>query len=379
VLRGPITFGRFLGKGFFTVKKADAEAVRQLLLLSPFRSVAGMCIFQRWILDFDPEADRGIRHGSARAVAGLTIPTWITLRNLQDEFRGVAHQIVAGLSEVLGAAPDNNEAKDPRFCIGLKSGEGWEHEVTVTNKHTQTKSVILIDYTHLPICCWYCGDTSYCLWDCPYRPVLRRPRDHGTGHVPRNPNLGPRPPHVNQAANKIPNKPPEWEEVGPRHRRPNLQTPRSPRAPTPTTEEVSHTNVFVALDNLPEIKDKAIPDPDVLAAPLEEQFDQFTHYPFLSPPPELHPEMSLHVTGTPAPGSTPLLVAPSSTETLSVIPKTVVGGGGGGGGPQHQIRRLLRRPRLSQLRHSRRLYTTVEPLLLPPRRNCVTIPWRPPA
>ena len=60
VLRSPITFGYFLGKGFFIIKTADAEVVRQLLLLFPFCSIIGMCIFQRWIPDFDLKVDRGI-------------------------------------------------------------------------------------------------------------------------------------------------------------------------------------------------------------------------------------------------------------------------------------------------------------------------------
>jgi hypothetical protein len=48
------TFGRALGKGFFTLKTTEANAVCELMLLSPHRSPAGLCVFQRWILDFDP-------------------------------------------------------------------------------------------------------------------------------------------------------------------------------------------------------------------------------------------------------------------------------------------------------------------------------------
>jgi hypothetical protein len=123
-IKSSLSFGWPLGKGFFTVKAMEQDAVRRLMLLSPFRSSAGLCIFQRWVPDFDPNADRGIHKGNRRADFGLKIPTWITLSNLQDEFRGVAHQIAAGLGEVLGASSDNSESKDPKFCVGLFSGEG---------------------------------------------------------------------------------------------------------------------------------------------------------------------------------------------------------------------------------------------------------------
>jgi hypothetical protein len=158
----PVMFRCFLGKGFSTVKTTDSKAVRKLLL-SPFRLVAGLCGFQRWVPNFDPRVDKGIQQGNAKAAARITIPIWITLRNLQDKFRDVAQQIVAGLGEVLGEAPDNSDNKDPSFYIGLQSGIGWEYAVTVTNQLTQLNSTISIDYTHLPIRCRYYGDITHCL------------------------------------------------------------------------------------------------------------------------------------------------------------------------------------------------------------------------
>jgi hypothetical protein len=41
---GQVTFGRFIGKGFFMVKTFDTEMVCRLLLFSPFRSPTGLCI-----------------------------------------------------------------------------------------------------------------------------------------------------------------------------------------------------------------------------------------------------------------------------------------------------------------------------------------------
>jgi hypothetical protein len=70
----------------------------------------------------------------------------------------------------LEASPDNSDSKDPKFCVGLQSGVGWEQSVIVTNQHTQATSTVLIDYDHLPIRCRYCGDTAHCLRDCSVRP-----------------------------------------------------------------------------------------------------------------------------------------------------------------------------------------------------------------
>jgi hypothetical protein len=86
--------------------------------------------------DFDSNIEWGNKAGRAEAIEGLKIPTWITLRNLQDKFRGIAHQIVTILGKVLDAAPNNLDSKDPQFCIGLQLGAGWKQSVTITNQHT---------------------------------------------------------------------------------------------------------------------------------------------------------------------------------------------------------------------------------------------------
>lgn len=83
-----------------------------------------MCIFQEWIQGFDPEEPED-----------LLIPTWITLRKLPREYRRSAPEIAATIGKVIGQeghAPHNN---DLRFCVGLKSGAGWETEVIVKSAH----------------------------------------------------------------------------------------------------------------------------------------------------------------------------------------------------------------------------------------------------
>lgn len=141
--------------------------MKKLLLLTPFRTAQGLCVFQRWSPTFDPEDELGgAAIGSKGGNQGFSIPTWITLRNVREEFMGVIREIVAGIGEILGEDDSINGTKDPRFYVGLPAGCGWEPSVTVTNPVTSQKHTILIDYNFLPIRCRACGDTQHCLKDC---------------------------------------------------------------------------------------------------------------------------------------------------------------------------------------------------------------------
>jgi hypothetical protein len=184
-VQGPLVRGRNIGRGFFIIKADDHEVVKNLLLLTPFQSNQGLCVFQRWSPNFDPEdelggASRGPRGGHQ----GFKIPTWITLRNVREEFMGVAQEIAAGIGEVLGTEDANDSLKDPRFCVGLSAGGGWEQSVVVTNPITKQKHTILIDYNFLPIRCRACGDTTHCLKECPQRQ--EQGRSKGKSFQPRD-------------------------------------------------------------------------------------------------------------------------------------------------------------------------------------------------
>lgn len=90
-------------------------AVTQKLLMStPHQSRWGTYILQTWIPGFN-----------ATKPMGLKIPMWVTLKDVQDEFLGVAEQIVGGLGELLGVDCRNLGSMDQRFCISLLSGLGW--------------------------------------------------------------------------------------------------------------------------------------------------------------------------------------------------------------------------------------------------------------
>jgi hypothetical protein len=104
----------------------------------------------------------------------MTIPTWLTICNLKGELRGVAKEIAQNLGELLGEDQSNSDTNDPRFCVGLQSGAGWEPSVVVTNEYTQQQVTVLIDYCFLPIRCKYCYSVEHCLRDCHNRPGVRR-------------------------------------------------------------------------------------------------------------------------------------------------------------------------------------------------------------
>lgn len=177
-VQGSLTLGRNLGKGLLLVKSDTTNTLNKLLLTTPNRSSQGLCIFQRWVPGFEPFSERGcIMDGKT---TGMKIPIWVTLKQIPDEFRGVAQQIAEGIGELLGADSANSKTEDPRFCLALSSVLGWVPSVTVYNEKTKTNITILIGYNYLPLRCRYCLDTKHRIRDCPARLENMKPRGHTT-------------------------------------------------------------------------------------------------------------------------------------------------------------------------------------------------------
>jgi hypothetical protein len=82
-----------------------------------------MCVFQHWTAGFNPNVERSAA-GKGGSAVSPKIPTWVTLRQIPDEFLGVCHQIAAGIGEILGTNEANGRAEDPKFCVALDSGAG---------------------------------------------------------------------------------------------------------------------------------------------------------------------------------------------------------------------------------------------------------------
>lgn len=64
----------------------------------------------------------------------MKIPTWVTLRQVADEFRGISQQIAEGIGELLPVDITTKDIDDPRFCLALNSRLGWEPSVTLYKK-----------------------------------------------------------------------------------------------------------------------------------------------------------------------------------------------------------------------------------------------------
>jgi hypothetical protein len=50
---GVVTLGRILAHGFFILRAQDTKVVRAIMLLTPWRSRYGMCIFQKWVTGYE--------------------------------------------------------------------------------------------------------------------------------------------------------------------------------------------------------------------------------------------------------------------------------------------------------------------------------------
>jgi hypothetical protein len=169
---------RNLEKGFFLLKANHEAVAKKLLPLTPYRSAEGMCVFQSWTPGFDPSVERSVT--GKGLMTQTKIPTWVTLRQVPEEFQGVSHQIAACIGEVLGADDANGSSEDPKFCLALDSGAGWEPSLVVTNSTSETKATILIDYHFLPIRCRYCFSTKHCINDCSAKNV-NKPKKKSQG------------------------------------------------------------------------------------------------------------------------------------------------------------------------------------------------------
>lgn len=109
-VRGQLILGRNLGKGFFVIKADSKDTVTNLLLATPYRGSKGLCIFQKWTPDFDPTSTQIGMGSRSNLHKNTKIPTWITLRQIPEEFQAVAMQIAEGIGELIGLDTYNDHS-----------------------------------------------------------------------------------------------------------------------------------------------------------------------------------------------------------------------------------------------------------------------------
>jgi hypothetical protein len=184
-----------LGRGFFQVLSRQLAVPQKILMLTPYKSRWGTCIFQTWMPGFN-----------ATKPVGLKVPTWVTLKDVPGEFLNVAAEMASKLGELLGSDKRNVFTTDQRFCVGLVLGSGYKMKIGVTNESSGKKEEILVDYCNLPIRCCYCLSMAYLMKDYPGLvgrveedpPPLERstssPQQSSDGTNGTNSNLPPAPP-----------------------------------------------------------------------------------------------------------------------------------------------------------------------------------------
>ena len=146
-LRGnTLSFCRNVGKGYFILSGDNEDALTQALMLTPFRSKWGTCMLQSWVPGFNPDNP-----------SNLAFPTWVSLRNLPLEHQDQALAIAESLGEVIGMDVENDNARDPRFCINLEISKGWVTSIDLECERGMLASQkIMLDYDKLPIRCRIC-------------------------------------------------------------------------------------------------------------------------------------------------------------------------------------------------------------------------------
>lgn len=126
-------------------------------------------MLQSWIPGFNPDNP-----------SNLAFPTWVSLRNLPHEHQDQAIGIAKTLGEVIGMQTDNENAKDPRFCVNQEISEGWATSIElVTKGGILPPQMVMIDYDKLPIRCRVWLGWRHKASDCKEnqkRPIRRKER-----------------------------------------------------------------------------------------------------------------------------------------------------------------------------------------------------------
>lgn len=98
----------------------DKDALHIALIVSPFKSKWGTCMFQSWVLGFNPNNP-----------GNLSFPTWVVLRKLPFEHHDQALAIAKTLGDVIGIDTANETTLDPSFYINLMVNKGWVTNINV--------------------------------------------------------------------------------------------------------------------------------------------------------------------------------------------------------------------------------------------------------
>jgi hypothetical protein len=97
---------------------------------------------QPWIPNFDPVKP-----------IGMKMPVWITFKNVRDELKSSATELVASLGPILGKHRGNPYNIDQKFCIAITTGTPLDLTIEAINPITQGTTTIQVDYNNFSIHC----------------------------------------------------------------------------------------------------------------------------------------------------------------------------------------------------------------------------------
>lgn len=112
-----------LGKGCFFHSDDEKDTLHNALMLSPFKLKHGTCMFQNWILGFNPNNP-----------SNLAFLAWVPFRDLPYEHIDQACAIVETLRKVIGIDTSNETTRDPQFCINLMVSQESATNIAIETK-----------------------------------------------------------------------------------------------------------------------------------------------------------------------------------------------------------------------------------------------------
>lgn len=162
---GSFSFSINVGKGYFFLVGSEKDVIHNALMLSPYRSQWGTCMFQSWILGLNPDNP-----------SSLAFPMWVSLRNLPFEHFDQAYIIAGWLGKIIGMETSNEVNKNPHFYINLRISNGWVTSIALEAKDgTLPAHVVEVDYNSLPMRCKNCLSWKHKAKEC---EVWKRRKKH---------------------------------------------------------------------------------------------------------------------------------------------------------------------------------------------------------
>ncbi|KAG0623894.1 hypothetical protein M758_3G209300 [Ceratodon purpureus] len=170
-----VSFRMDMSRGFIFLSTINVATTKMVLALTPHNTPWGICVYQEWVNNFNPDNPTGLR-----------IPVWISLLKLPHEFKPLEGYVAASLGPVYMADSQNKHNRDPRFCVGLDLAQGWPSAIELDGLEGKSNT-ILVNYDQAPVRCKFCYSLRHKVADC----LELKFNGAGSGLGSRRPSSGP--------------------------------------------------------------------------------------------------------------------------------------------------------------------------------------------